>query len=840
VVEQPSGTVTFVFTDIAGSTRLLSELGQERYLEVLREHRRVVREAFGERAGYEVDSEGDAFFYAFADAGSAVSAVRAVQETLVSGPIRLRVGVHTGEPGLDPPKYVGLDVHRAARIAAAGSGGQVLLSQTTRDLVDAEVTELGEHRLKDLSAPQRLYQLVIPALDQEFPPLRTLYQTNLPVPATPFIGRERELAELAELLSQTNAGLLTLTGPGGSGKTRLALQAAASVADRYVDGVWWVPLAPLRDPALLFSSVAQAVGLREKADERLESQLRGELDGKRLLLLLDNAEHLLPEIASDIAMLRDIAGPGLVVTSRERLRLQGEQAYPVPALEQPDASELFIARARQVSPGFERTEAVEALCDRLDRLPLALELAAARTAVFTPDQLLQRLGQRLDLLRGDRDADPRQQTLRATIEWSHDLLSPHERELFRRLSVFAGGCTYETAEQVAAADPDTLQSLLDKSLVRRRDTQPGPRYWMLETIREYAAEQLEAAGEAHDMHVRAAESVLRLALEAEPGWRTGDIASARRFLDELANVRAAIQFSLEDDPERALAIVAYFGWVWQAANLQREWLEWIEAARAKADPRDPRLDGYARLTHGMALGESGAAAQAEELIRTSLHLLAENDASTHIYALNWIRNSVRASDPAEADRLLGELDERTQRLNEPVLRAIALGAMSKRARDAGDRATARALLGEAAVLNAHNANHHVSTLCELADLSVGEGDLGQARHVLEQAREIAETRSVARDVALVSIDLACVELLCGNPEAAAPHIAAAREIAEESEGWGVYGQLYFAEAAAHAVAGNDAQAAASWTRARELVPNPSETARLLETRLLEPLRLRPT
>ena len=288
------------------------------------------------------------------------------------------------------------------------------------------------------------------------------------MPATTFLGREQELAEVAELL-QDGARLLTLTGPGGTGKTRLAIQAAAEAADSFPDGIWWVPLASLRDANLLTSSVAQALGIEEQPGRELAESVAAQLTGKQTLLMLDNAEHLMPEVASKVAELRDIAGPTVVVTSRERLQLQGEHVYSVPSLEPEDGVELFLARARSLDSPSEESEAVAELCRRLDNLPLALELAAARTVVFSPEQLVERLSERLDLLKAGRDADPRQQTLRATIEWSYDLLEPEEQRLFRALSVFAGSCNYEAAESVCDADPDTLQSLLDKSLIRRRE-----------------------------------------------------------------------------------------------------------------------------------------------------------------------------------------------------------------------------------------------------------------------------------------------------------------------------------------------------------------------------------
>ena len=485
--------MTFLFTDIEGSTLLLHEHG-DRYAELLSEHRRALRETFARHSGVEVDTQGDAFFVAFARASDAIGAASDGQAALRDGPISVRMGLHTGEPVVTDEGYVGIDVHRAARIAAAGHGGQVLLSQATRDLVaDEAVRDLGEHRLKDLSAPERLFQLG----DAEFPRLKTLYQTNLPVPATPFLGRERELDEVVGLLRRDDVRLLTLTGPGGTGKTRLALQAAAEVADDLPDGVWWISLAPLRDPALALDAVAKALDVRERPGFAIEETLVDALAAKRALLLIDNAEHLLPHVASEIARLRESHGPRLLVTSRERLQLQGEHAWTVPSLDDHDGTALFTARARALRPAFTETAATAELCSRLDNLPLALELAAARIPIFSPEQLLERLGKGVEL-RGGRDADPRQQTLDATIRWSYDLLAPEEQRLFARLAVFAGGCTYEAAEAVCAADADTLQSLIDKSLVRSREATGGDRYWMLETIREFAAAELEASGEADD------------------------------------------------------------------------------------------------------------------------------------------------------------------------------------------------------------------------------------------------------------------------------------------------------------------------------------------------------
>src|SRR6266567_676811 len=378
----PTGTVTFLFTDIEGSTRLLQELGAEDYANALAEHRRVLREASERRGGVEVDTQGDAFFVAFSTAPGALDAARAAQAELE---LPVRMGLHTGTPLLTEEGYVGADVHRAARIAAAGHGRQVLVSTASAALVDREeLRDLGEHRLKDLSAPERIFQLG----GHEFPPLKTLYRTNLPVPATPFLGREHELADVRELLARDEARLLTLTGAGGSGKTRLALHAAGDAAEAYPDGVWWVPLAPLADPADVGPAAARALGGGGSLPELV--------DGRRLLLLLDNFEHVVeaaPEIA---AVLTECPHADVLVTSRERLRVQGEHVYPVPVLERAEARRLFVTRARAAQPDFEPDELLDDLCARLDDLPLALELAAARTSLLSTAQLLERLGDRLD------------------------------------------------------------------------------------------------------------------------------------------------------------------------------------------------------------------------------------------------------------------------------------------------------------------------------------------------------------------------------------------------------------------------------------------------------------
>ena len=583
----PTGTVTFLFTDVEGSTKLLHELGAEGYAQALAGHRRILREAFRSEGGVEVDTQGDAFFYAFPTAPGALAGARAALEGLSGIEIAVRMGLHTGTPLLVDEGYVGGDVHKAARIASAAHGGQLLVSAATAALVErADLRDLGEHRLKDLSAPERIYQLG----EEQFPPLKTLYQTNLPIPATPFLGRERELGEVVSLLARDESRLLTLTGPGGSGKTRLALQSAAALAEHYPHGVWWVPLAPLRDPQLVLETASSALGAK--------NGLADHVGDKRLLLLFDNFEHVLEAAMALSPVLSSCPNLDLLVTSREPLHVSGEQEYEVPPLAHEEAVGFFASRARAVEPRFEVDDSVAGICERLDDLPLALELAAARAKTLTPRQILERLEQRLPLLTGGtRDAPERQRTLRATIEWSHDLLSPEEQRLFSRLAVFRGGCTLEAAEAITDADLDTLQALVDKSLVRRREE----RYWMLETIREFAFDRLEATGAADDLRQRHAEYFLALAEEAEPHLRAHEMEWLDRTDADRDNLRAGLDW-LEGsgDTQAVLRMAGALGHLWYLLGLWPENWRRIEAALA--------ADDTPTAARAKALREAGATA----------------------------------------------------------------------------------------------------------------------------------------------------------------------------------------------------------------------------------------
>src|ERR671934_739971 len=509
----PSGTVTLLFSDIEGSTRLLQRAG-EAYSELLAEHRRLLREAFAHNGGFEMDSEGDAFFVAFGSANDAAAAAVAGQRALADhdwrdgNEGRVRMGLHTSEARAVGGRYVGLVVHAAARIMAAGHGGQVLVSESTCALLDDrfEVRDLGAHRLKDLPGTQQLYQLQIDGLPANFPPLKTLDHrpTNLPLEPNAFIGRTRELKEAWALLTREDARLLTLTGTGGAGKTRLALRLASGAVEEFPNGSFFVSLAPVRDWELVVPSIAQTLGLREQPGETVLETLTDYVRNRRMLLLLDNFEQVLPAAAALSGLLGSAPGLNLLVTSRTPLRVAGERTYSVPPLEESESVNLFVERAQAADADFAVTDDnardVAEICTRLDGLPLAIELAAPRVRTLPPAALLRRLDDRLKLLTGGaHDLDERQRTIRATIEWSYELLPDAERALFAQLSVFVGGFRLEAAEALCEADLeilDGLQSLVENSLLRRRSDSDGePRFWMLETIRDYACGLLDAQGD---------------------------------------------------------------------------------------------------------------------------------------------------------------------------------------------------------------------------------------------------------------------------------------------------------------------------------------------------------
>jgi len=626
----PTGTVTFLFTDIEGSTGLLQRLGRSAYGEVLADHARLLREAIAAGHGVEVQTEGDAVFAAFPTAFGAVHAAVEGQRKLAGHPwpdgheISVRMGVHSGEGVLGGDNYVGLDVHRAARIAAAGHGGQVLLSDATRALVADDLPDgvglrdLGERRLKDLEQPIRIAQLTIDGLPAEFPELNTLDARpgNLPIPLTSFVGREREVARVKELIAEHR--LLTLIGPGGSGKTRLALQVATELRDVYRHGAFFVDLAPIRTAALVPLTVAQALGLRVDPGGDATSAVRVHLRDRHLLLVVDNFEHLL-DGAGAVGELLSVA-PGLAVlaTSRSALGIYGEQAYEVPPFQIPPAGQaealagseairLFVDRARAVRPQFELTDdvapVVAAIVGRLDGLPLAIELAASQVRLLAPQAILSRLEQHLSLATAQARGRPeRQLTMRNAIAWSYELLEHSERRLFGRLSAFAGGCSLAAVEAVCDAGDlewpvlDGVARLVDKHLVRPVETAGGePRFGMLETIRDFAAERLAHEFDADDTLRRLAAFFTAFAEEAEAHLTKDDqVAWLDRCELDRDNFRAAIHWAHSaGEAEAGLRI---------AAALWRFWQQ-----------RGPIWEGREVLDQLLALGGASAAVRARAL-----------------------------------------------------------------------------------------------------------------------------------------------------------------------------------------------------------------------------------
>jgi predicted ATPase/class 3 adenylate cyclase len=688
----PTGTVTFLFTDVEGSTRLLHELGPAGYADALAEHRRLLREAFGAHGGIEVDTQGDAFFAAFPTAGGAAAAAREAMEALANGPIRVRAGLHTGVPTSAGEGYVGLEVHRGARIAALAHGGQIVVSPTTAALLDAQpLRDLGRHRLKDFEGPTRLYQLD----GHDFPPLRTPGSVDLPTPATRFLGRERELFDAVSLVYERDPRVLTVLGPGGTGKTRFAIELARLLADEADGGTVFVPLAPLRDPELVVGAIADRLGAAASDPAAIAARV-GE---RRTHVVCDNLEHLLPgaarplaEIAASVPSLR------LVATSREPLRIQGEAELDLPPLDADEAVALFCERAQAVRPDVRATGAVRELCDRLDRLPLALELAAARTKLLTPELLLDRLGDRLDALKGTRDVDERHTTLRATIAWSYELLDEVEQHLFARLSVFRGGCTLETAELVCDAELDTLASLLDKSLLRRRTGRLGEeRYWMLETIRQFASGRLEDSREAEGVRRRHAERMLEVVRSAHlssEDIREGD-SQFDRVLAELDDVREALEWALAADIVLAAELFTRLEML-LVTTAPPEGLRWSDTLLANDASLTPELRARLLRTSGVVSIISGEPEVGEELVEkalTSFRDLGDDWNAVELQARNVVYSAPQR-DPDEVRRRVAEVRSLDASVRHPHVEPQMLRTLAELAARENDLEEARLLYAQ--------------------------------------------------------------------------------------------------------------------------------------------------
>ena len=858
----PTGTATFLFTDIEGSTRLWETHRAAMQL-ALAHHDAIMRSAIEANNGYLVKTTGDGALAAFASAPDAVAACLAAQRALTAYPwvelrIKVRMALHSGAAEQRDGDYFGPALNRAARLMAAGHGGQVLLSLATEELVrdhlpaDIALRDLGERRLKDLIRPEHVYQVVALDLSSDFPPLKTLdaRPNNLPAQTTPFIGREEAIRTVKEQLAKANVRLLTLSGVGGTGKTRLALQAAADMVDEFEHGVFFVPLAALSDPALVLQSIAQAFDVREAAGRRLQEQLKDYLREKQVLLVLDNFEQVIDAAPRVIDLLTAAPRLKVLVTSREVLRLSGETDYPVPPLSLPDpkrlpplarltqyeAVALFIERAVAVKPAFtltnENAPAVAEICYRLDGLPLAIELAAARVRVLPPQKMLAELSHRLSFLMGGaRDLPARQKTLRGAIDWSHDLLTGDEQKLFRRLAVFVGGSTLEAIEAVCNIENelpvlDTLESLVGKSLVKQTEAHGEPRFSMLETIREYAGDRLLAAGEAERVRDRHRDTFLALAEEAEPKLTGAEQAEwMQRLEEEHENLRAGLEWSLVAAGSRVgLRLCGALQRFWWTRGHLSEGREWCVRVLGKAGSEEPTperakaLNGAgvmachqtdypaARALHeeslaikrqsgdrrGMAasLGNLGNVtygqgdfAAARALHEEALAIWRElRDPGGMAASLGNLGNVALEQGDYPSARARHEESLAIRReLRDPGGIAGSLGYLGAVAHDQGDYPAARMLFEEGLAIR-RELRHRAGiagSLSKLGAVAHDQGDYPAARMLFEEGLVILRELGVRRELASSLEGLAAVVAALGSSLRAARIWGAAEGLREE-------------------------------------------------------------
>ena len=779
----PRGIVTFLFTDIEGSTRLVQALG-ERYDDLLGEHCRILRSSIADAGGTEISTEGDSFFAVFERPADALAATLAAQRALAAEPwpagadVRVRMGIHTGEARLGGDNYIGLEVHRAARVAAAGHGGQVLLSGATRSMLEGnlpggvELRDLGAHRLKDLANPEHLYQLAAPGLERDFPAVRSLdaRPNNLPVQLTSFVGREAEIAAINALVD--GARLVTLTGPGGTGKTRLAVQVAAERLGRHGDGVFFIELAPVTDPSLVPSAVAAALHLREGADRPVAETLKDWLLDRELLIVLDNFEQVIDAAPFVTALLGAAPRLRFIVTSRAPLRVHGEQEYPVPPLKIPDAAHLpaleqlsqyegvglFIERARAVRPDFAVTDAsapaVAEIVARLDGLPLAIELAAAKCRLLGPEAILGRIGSRLSFLGGGaRDLPARQQTLREAIDWSYRLLDPVDQARLRGLGVFMGGFTLPAAAAVLVLDEsevavdDAVGGLAEQSLLRREDEDTvEPRFSMLETIREFALERLAEADEEEVERRRHATYFLGRAEELEPTLLESN-QSGDAIARDHDNFRAALTWSIAVGEADIGLRLGYALWrFWQQRGFFREGRQWFERILAMPGADEP--------TAARAKGLTGAAGIA----------YWQND---YAAAIAWY---------AEAEAIV-------RSLGDVVWLADAIYNSGTTAALVGDMPTVMAKIEEGTALGRELGDDAIlGRFLQAAGYMAFMGDdLESARSALEEGLDVAERGTDRMALGVAHHTVGQVARLQGRYDDAARHYRAAIQL------WAAFG-----------------------------------------------------
>jgi predicted ATPase/class 3 adenylate cyclase len=864
VEARPSGTVSLLFTDIDGSTRLLEQLG-DRYANLLVDHHRLVDQAVATHGGNRVDAAGDGLFVSFPTARAALMAAIDAQRAIGAhewpggADVRVRMGLHTGEPIAAGSGYVGIDVHRAARICAAGHGGQILVSEAAHTLVGTALPEgvgfrdLGEHRLKDLASAIRLYQVVAPELTPEFPPVRSLetLPNNLPHQLSSFVGRAQEIADVEARLATTS--ILTLTGPGGVGKTRLALEVGADLVDSYPDGVWFIELGNLNEGELIGDTIATSLRLQQPNAGALPTLVASLID-RNMLLILDNCEHLLDgvvEVAD--ALLRRCPNLRVLATSREALGMGGESLMPVPSMTLPDqatqdspdalerlsacdAVQLFVDRGRAVLPGFmltkENADSIAQIVLRLDGIPLAVELAAARVRSLPPQQIASRLDHRFRLLTGgSRTALPRHRTLRAAMDWSFDLLPEEERILLPRLSVFAGSFSLEAAETIASGGAvdrdemiDLLAHLIDRSLLMSGESSSEARFRMLETVRDYAQERLSEADEAWEIYGRHRDWFAALVDQARAGFFTGAEHATwlTRLTDDYDNLRAALQWTHED-PDGADAELSMASGLWRYWEIRGHLAEgsvWLERALARTGGEVSarranaltgagilaglRGDNHAAVAFHEAalmlcreLGDLRGIASACNNLASVAVELGDIDRARELYQegtekaetagdsqgvayskINLADLVARHGDPLEADQLYAQAIGAFETLGDTWGMAQGAARLAHAARRRGDAALARARYAEARALYQRIADGRgeARMLVGLGDVAADEGQLAEAESLYRESLALRDRLGDRTGAASVIERLAGVST--DRPERAAQLIGASSALRE--------------------------------------------------------------
>jgi predicted ATPase/class 3 adenylate cyclase/Tfp pilus assembly protein PilF len=807
VASPPTGTVTFLFTDIEGSTKLW-ENDAPAMQAALARHDELLRRAIEEHGGYIFKTAGDAFCATFPTAPDALEAVLGAQRGLLSsewgqtGPLRVRMALHTGAAEERDGDYFGPPLNRVARLLSAAHGGQVLLSLPTQELVrdqlpaGTSLMDLGEHRLKDLFRPERVFQLLAPELPSEFPPLRTLeaYRNNLPLQPTPLVGREKEVSEVCDLLRHDETRLLTLTGPGGIGKTRVALQAAADLLDDFPDSTFFAQLATLTEAELLLPAIAETLGVKEIGEQPLGETLKDYLSERRLLLVLDNFEQVLGAAPAVAELVAGAHGLKVLATSRAPLGLYGEHEFPVPPLTLPDLKHppplerltqyeavcLFVERARALKPDFKVTNesapAVAEICVRLDGLPLAIELAAARIKMLPPRAMMQRLTSRLKLLTGGaRDLPERQRTLRATIEWSHALLDEGEQMLFGRLAVFSGGRTLEAIEAICDAEGDlpvdafeSVSSLLDKSLIRQEEGPSGdPRFVMLETIHEYAREKLEQSGEAEEIRRAHAQYFLTLAEEAYPEFKgANQVEWIERLEVEHDNMRAALSWASErKEVELALRMGGALWGFWSVRGYHSEGRRWLEGALAMDGRVSPEMRAMALAGAGWLASLQGDYDRAKQACEEGLALLEHeareaSEAKLSLLALlGWV--AWEREEHGQAKQLFDESLALSREMSHTWWIAVSLSNLALVPESRGDYEKATELYEESMDLFREQGDKQGLAHClnNLAMMVYSHGDLGRAAKLTEESVALVRDLGARGDVALGLCNLGWIALL---------------------------------------------------------------------------------